>query len=138
MQATGDASYSLRRLGEVFSGVWKVVLHYKWSLTGLLVLAGIAVRFAISFLGGNFDHQSYAIVAEITDRGGNVYIETFRYNYGPIWFNIIHVFDEIADLFAANYEVVFRCMLVGLLTATDLAIAYLLYRRFGHWPRNHT
>jgi hypothetical protein len=37
----------------------------------------------------NFDIASYTIVAEIVGQGGNVYAETTRYNYSPVWLNLL-------------------------------------------------
>jgi hypothetical protein len=39
---------------------------------------------------GNYDLRSYELVAGIVQRGGNVYAETSRYNYTPIWSYILY------------------------------------------------
>lgn len=92
----------------------------------LVVLVGVAARFAVSTLGYNYDFESYQIVARIMANGGNVYQETFRYNYGPAWFNVLHLFQSLAS----NPEH-FRLCIIGFLTLIDLAIAGLIVRRYS-------
>lgn len=54
-----------------------------------LVSALLAVALSALFPRGNFDMDSYHIVADITARGGNVYAETERYNYSPLWASVL-------------------------------------------------
>lgn len=96
------------------------------------LLAGIIARFVAMTIGYNFDFESYKIVGDIVTSAGNVYAETTRYNYGPVWFSILGVFREIGS-WTANPDVVFRALIVGLLTCVDIAIAFLLKRKFGLW-----
>src|SRR5690242_21187014 len=72
-----------------------------------VLIIGTAARFWVARHGHNFDLNSYNIVASITDRGGNVYVETHRYNYGPIWFELLHLFSMIAH-HTAHYASIFR------------------------------
>ncbi len=92
----------------------------------LIVLLGVAARFAVSTLGYNYDFESYQIVARIMANGGNVYQETFRYNYGPAWFNLLHLFQSLA-----SHPEHFRLCIIGFLTLVDLAIAGLIARRYS-------
>jgi hypothetical protein len=91
------------------------------------LILGTAARFGIATRGHNFDFESYRVVADLMAQGQNVYANTPRYNYGPVWFNIIHMLDVLAG-HDAN---VFRWLLIGLLTAADAGIAFILWRRFG-------
>ncbi len=54
-----------------------------------IIVIGTLIRLAIAQRGYNFDIASYRIVADIMANDGNVYLETQRYNYGPIWFYIL-------------------------------------------------
>ncbi|MEO8285124.1 MAG: hypothetical protein ABI670_01660 [Chloroflexota bacterium] len=47
----------------------------------------------------NFDIESYTIVAGIMRHGGNVYVETDRYNYSPIWFNVLNILSYLPIAF---------------------------------------
>jgi hypothetical protein len=96
----------------------------------VVVIIGIVLRFFVMRRGYNFDFESYKIVGEIMSKEGNVYAETARYNYGPIWFSILGVFHAIAALFSHS-EIVFRALIVGLLTLADASIAYMLYKKYG-------
>lgn len=92
----------------------------------LSVILGIIIRFVLMTLGHNFDFESYCIVGELAAAGKNVYANTARYNYGPIFFTILGIFWKIAD----NVQV-FRIFIVTLLTLADLSIALLIRRRAG-------
>lgn len=74
-----------------------------------LVGAGIALRILLALTTqGNFDAVSYEIVADIMRRGGNVYAETTRYNYSPVWF---HILDALANVRSMPLIVVVRLFL---------------------------
>ena len=101
------------------------------TLTIVAVLAaGVALRFWASTRGSNFDLESYGIVRDIAERGGNVYAETDRYNYGPVWFYVLGFLGDLSDLFS-NPADAFRALLVGLLTLVDIGIWAVLHRRYG-------
>lgn len=100
-----------------------------WVVHALLGV-GVVARFAIMLRGHNFDMDSWRIVADITNHHGNVYAETYRYNYGPIWFGMLHILDRLAQLFPSPYHA-FRALIVAVLTLADLGIWALLKRRFG-------
>lgn len=93
-------------------------------------MGGIAVRFWVSRYGHNYDLESYRVVADIVDRGGNVYAETDRYNYGPVWFYVLGLLERFSHVFADD-EGAFRVSLIALLTAVDVGIWAILRRRYG-------
>lgn len=92
---------------------------------------GIWLRFLATGGGFNYDFVSYRIIAEILERRGLVYMETWRYNYGPVWFYVLRVLDLIGRALPGDPQVNFRLALVALLTAVDLAIWAILDRRYG-------
>lgn len=98
-------------------------------LAAAVVLLGTALRFAIAKLGHNFDLDSYRLVADIMRDRGTVYAETERYNYGPVWFWLLHLFDTLGR--ALDTPQIFRGAIIATLTAADLACAAVLWRRFG-------
>lgn len=56
----------------------------------LIIMNGTIIRLMLaSACYGNADMHSYHIVADIVEKGGNVYAETSRYNYSPVWFTIL-------------------------------------------------
>lgn len=95
-----------------------------------LIAAGIVARFLLPALGHNFDFESYRIVGDIVTGGGNVYAETTRYNYGPVWFLVLGAARALAAL-TAQPEVAYRFLIVAVLTAADIAIAFILRREYG-------
>lgn len=98
----------------------------------LVAGVGVALRLAIAGHGYNFDMESYRIVADLIANGQSPYT-TERYNYGPIWFNIIHLLDSLPSptpdsLWALRWKI------VAFLTGVDLIIAWLLLRWYGLLP----
>jgi hypothetical protein len=66
----------------------------------LIILNGTAIRLILAFAYfGNADMASYEIVADIAGRGGNVYAETSRYNYSPLWFFVLRWLKSIQRIF---------------------------------------
>ena len=98
-------------------------------MAGLAVVfvVGLAGRFWFGTLGHSWDYESCRIVADLCEQGKNVYAGTFRYNYGPVLFNILH----LLDLLSGRDPAVFRQLLIGFLSAADLGIAFLLWRKYG-------
>lgn len=96
----------------------------------VVLLLGVALRLLVATRGENYDMQSYRIVAEIVARGGNVYAETSRYNYGPAWFSLLFIFERIAALFPAP-ETAFRYCITIFLTTVDLGVFWVLRRKAG-------
>src|SRR5438067_1863227 len=82
-------------------------------------VAGVAARLMLPRLGFNFDAVSYRIVGDIVTSGGNVYAETQRYNYGPVWFLILGALHWVAS-FTADPVGLFRSGIVAVLTVADL------------------
>jgi len=71
--------------------------------------------------------ESYWIVANILHRGGNVYLETARYNYGPLWSYILYGLFLISGKEPAD----FRFLIAIFLTIVDGAIFLILLKTFG-------
>lgn len=92
-----------------------------------VLLAGLAARFWFGTLGHNYDFDSFRIVADILAQGKSVYANTDRYNYGPVWFNVIHLLDWLAG----RDVDIFHRLLIGLLSAVDAGIFLVLWRKFG-------
>lgn len=94
-----------------------------------VVVAAVALRFAVAGFGSNYDLASYRIVADLVLDGENVYAGTDRYNYGPIWFVVLGAFEWTARLFSTPD--LFRLQIIALLSAVDVAVAVMVARRWG-------
>lgn len=86
-----------------------------------LAVLSLSGKLLVSAAGYNFDYESYLIVAEIVRKGGNVYAETYRYNYAPGWFNMLGALDFF-------FHSCFRYALIVFLSLADIGIAWLFWR----------
>jgi hypothetical protein len=101
---------------------------YKHKIILFHFLLGVVFRFLMPLFGHNFDFDSYKIVGEIASRFGNVYAETGRYNYGPIFLCFQGFFYRISALLPHS-DFFYRYFIVSLLTCTDIGIALYIYKR---------
>lgn len=104
----------------------KELLHAN-LLTFCIILFGVGLRLLVATRGHNVDFESFLIAARIVESGGDVYISTTRYNYGPIWFNILWILYKLAS----QDPLFFRYLLVTLLSLVDLFIFYILYKKLN-------
>ena len=106
----------------------KLTEFVKSNLTMIfVVLIGLGCRFLLPVRGHNYDFDSFMIVAGIVDGGNNVYANTPRYNYGPVWFNVLHLLFQLASKDA----IIFRYLLVAFLSAVDLFIFIVLNNKLN-------
>ncbi len=91
----------------------------------LIILNGTMIRLTLaSVCYGNYDMQSYEIVVDIVAKGGNVYAETGRYVYSPVWFTVLSGLKRIQLQFP---ELPFHFVVRFFLCGIDLVIlAFLL------------
>lgn len=87
------------------------------------VILGITLRYIVMLSGHNFDFDSYCIVGRIAGNLGNVYAETERYNYGPVFFAIQGILYRISQIHSANWVFLYRVLIVAVLTITDFGIS---------------
>lgn len=107
------------------AAIWKI-MRREWPMIAVLLI-GLAARLWVATFGHNYDFDSYLVVLNILDRGENVYSNTTRYNYGPVWFNLIGI---IYDLVSRN-QAAFKIVLTAFLSLVDTGIFCIIWRRFG-------
>ncbi len=99
----------------------------------VLAVVAIAVRLALAAaFHGNFDEDSFEIVAAIMRKGGNIYAETTRYNYSPLWAHLLLAFSYISDFTAAPFHFVVRSF-GTLVDVADAALVGLIGYRLNGW-----
>ena len=96
----------------------------------LVILLGFTLRMWMPLRGFNYDIESWKIAADILAGGGNVYGQTGRYNYGPIWFYVLHFLDQL-PLTGAGHFLAFRWKVAIFLSCIDIAIFLVLLRLYG-------
>jgi len=94
-------------------------------MTGFVVL-GIFLRCSLVFTSTNFDFESYKITSDLI-LGGEPPWRGQRYNYGITWSLVL----SILRLLSFENDLLFRILIVGVLTAADLTIALILKKWFG-------
>ncbi|MCB0510895.1 MAG: hypothetical protein KDC82_09025 [Bacteroidetes bacterium] len=92
-----------------------------------IILLGFGFRLLVATRGHNYDFDSFLIVARIVESGENVYANTARYNYGPIWFNVIYFLFQLSS----KNELIFRYVIATFLSIVDIVIFIILSKRFN-------
>ena len=136
-------------LASVFTLIWLLVKRFStseysflngdsntrllWKNESILsiLFLGIVLRFMVMALGYNYDFESYCIVGEIAGNCRNVYAETSRYNYGPIFFILQGLLYRISLIAGENWKDLYRILIVSILTFTDLGITVFIARRYS-------
>jgi hypothetical protein len=77
---------------------------------------------------GNYDIESYKVVVRLIETGQSVYANTARYNYGPLWSWLLWCLWKLAGLFTSANA--FHFCVSALLTLVDMALAFILARRY--------
>lgn len=95
-----------------------------------VAVIGISIRLLTVLIGHNYDIESWVIVGNIVNKGGIVYLETFRYTTGPIWCYILGVIYSLHNFIGLNDAISYHFMITIFLSIIDLLIAYLLSRNF--------
>jgi len=113
---SGNESVGLQR--ETFSS--RAQGDFQIDLCLGITFFGITARFAVSQRGYNFDFESYQLVVAADEQGLTPW-QTNRYNYGPIWFYILEIFDWTSQ----KTGVGFRHQIVLFLTFADICISFL-------------
>lgn len=99
-------------------------------IIGLLLL-GITARFSLVWRGYNFDFESWLIIGDIVKNGQNVYAETWRYPYGPVWATMLGGLRHLSFMFEQP-DLAFRYLIIAVLTVADIGIWALLKKYFGY------
>ena len=97
----------------------------------LFISLGIFARFFAMAIGHNYDFASYCIVGEIAGNFRNVYEETARYNYGPVFLCIQGLLYRISQIKAENWELIYRILMVSVLTLADLGITEFIASKYS-------
>ena len=101
------------------------------AIVGLIAI-GILLRFFVMSKGYNYDFESYLVVGKVAADLKNVYANTGRYNYGPLFFIIQGTCYEIARVMPTIFfELSYRVMIVSVLIIGDLTITFLIKRKYG-------
>ncbi len=102
------------------------------ALFALLAVSSTIAKGMLSGLGHNFDLESWALFSDLIRDGKNVYAETYRNPYGPIWAYICAGAGYVqAQLSHSESLVGFHRLLALFLSLVDVGIAGLLARRYS-------
>jgi hypothetical protein len=108
------------------------VSRWKAGLLAAGFLAALAIRLALILaVRANYDTESYDIVTEIARRGGDLYGETDRYNYSPLWSRVLMGTAFAADVTGLRRTTVLGFLLLAGDTMTAVLVFVLASRRRG-------
>ena len=97
----------------------------------LLALAiGVALRLAAATAGHNWDMQTWEVVGNLVNQGGNIYADTGRYNYGPVWAYVLGGLKKIEFGVGLRTIRAYHVIIAAFLTWVDLLLAWSLARWF--------
>lgn len=91
------------------------------------LFVGIFLRIFISKQGYNYDFSSYRIYTDLFQNGENFYI-TGRYNYAPLWINILAFLDSLPSFNLNSFDSL-RIKVVLFLSLIDVFI-FLILNKF--------
>jgi hypothetical protein len=95
----------------------------------IAAVVGLSSRLFLAYtFHGNYDQISFEIVSDIMMRGGNVYAETERYNYAPLWAYILLALRWIADSTYLPFHFIIRSFLAAI-DCINAALSALLMNR---------
>lgn len=95
-------------------------------LVAAAVLISVILKiYLASTYQGNYDQESYELVVGIVRAGGNVYAETERYNYSPLWFHVMYGCDSLAQALGLPFHTVLRTFLT-LVDTANIALIGLI------------
>ncbi len=109
-----------------------IFLTNKWFVFSLLAVLATAAKAGLSVTGSNYDPDSFAIIADFFLDGKNLYAETGRYNYGPVWGYVVGALRYLQGiLFDEIILQDFHLMLALFLSLVDIALGVVLWRLFS-------
>ena len=106
----------------------QVIVKYWWWFCITTLLA----KLAVACLGHNYDIVSWRIAGDLVTEGKNIYANTHRYNYAPLWGYLlggIRAFQQI--VFQSQSIVIFHLLVTFFLSWVDIGIALLLRKTYS-------
>ena len=98
-------------------------------------LAALGARlWLLAGFPGNYDTESYGIVAEIARSGGDLYRDTNRYNYSPLWAGVCVAAEAAAGAAGIRPVFVFGALLLAADVAASILVLVLARRRGARSP----
>jgi hypothetical protein len=103
-------------------------------LLWIALAVGLGLRlYGAVFFRGNYDQESYRIVARLVERGGDIYTDTDRYNYTPLWAWCLAAMHRLSAALDLELRVVVRTFLV-LVDLANTAFVGLIASRAAPGP----
>ncbi len=104
----------------------------KWFIFIVLAIASTAIKARVSFLGYNYDVDAFTRVSDLILRGENLYAETTRFIFGPVWAYLAGAIRYIqVSIFNDFSPEIFHLLITLFLSLVDIAIGFVLWRFFS-------
>jgi len=104
----------------------------KYKIRIYIILAcavSFAMRWLISLVGWNNDFPEWINCGRIVSEGNNIYANTIRYNYGPVFSVILGGLWKFVGYFSDQIST-FRLLIILFLTLVDGMISFLIWQKF--------
>ena len=103
--------------------------NYNFYIIISIFFIGLFLRFYISQFGSNFDYQMWKMNLDLYKNGDSFY-NAGRYNYGPVWINILLLLDKL-DLSFIHLNDQFRTKIIFFLSFVDFLIFFIIYKKYN-------
>jgi hypothetical protein len=99
-----------------------MMILVSFAIMAFLLRAIIAFSFY-----GTYDVNSYQLVAHLLSAGKNVYVETTRYNYTPLWMFIIYLINHVSEFLGISFSSLIKLPII----ICDVGIGLILFNLAG-------
>ena len=100
------------------------------AVAGAGFVAALAVRAAfLAGQAGTYDLVSWRIAISLLRSGRDLYLETSRYNYSPLWAGVLYLLDGLSGVLKLSLPLLLSLFLLGVDIATAALVRTLALRR---------
>ncbi|MFO0704283.1 MAG: hypothetical protein U0525_06240 [Patescibacteria group bacterium] len=98
-----------------------------------IIIFGFGLRIYLSTTGQNADVSAYEVVGKLVLEGKNVYAETARYNYAPVWFLFLGIAKFFADYFSNSLQAL-HIIVATVISMADIGLFFIIRKKYGLIP----
>ena len=110
----------------IYLNIYFASKNYKIAIILVFILSFVLKMFLAFNLFGTYDMKSFYIVSKLMDKGitTNIYAETDRYNYSPIWAITIYLITQLSKISNISLSALLKFPII----IFDALTALLIYK----------